>query len=173
MAVALDSCFRTQAKNIVSVKMDENLGERPLELRIRHHVYRQFVRDMKPPTAEQTANAFHLPLAETERIFRWLHDNHFFFLEPDSTKIRMANPLSAVETNYRVHVGRNRYWANCAWDMLAIPAMLQQDAIIEASFEDDGATYLLDLRDGQLPDTVGFVHFPLPARQWYDDLILT
>ena len=37
-----------------------------------------------------------------------------------------------METDYRVSSGGRTWWANCAWDALAIPAALTVDARIEA-----------------------------------------
>jgi len=153
--------------------MNEQADHPSLEMRVRHHVYQQFVETMKPPTVEEIAAVFAISVADTQKVFQYLHEQHFFFLEPGTTTVRMANPLSAVETKYRVHVGTKSYWANCAWDMLGIPAMLQQDATIKALFEDRDERIEFDVRNGRIPAGRGFVHFPFPVREWYDDLILT
>ena len=86
----------------------------------------------------------------------------------------MAHPLSAVPTPYHVRVGERRYYANCAWDSLGIPAMLKQDAHIEARYAhtDEPVTYAV--QNGEIiPPAQGIVHFALPFARWYDDLIHT
>ncbi len=85
----------------------------------------------------------------------------------------MANPLSAVPTPYRVYVNGHRLWANCAWDSLGIPAMLHTDARIEATFTPSGDAATYAITAGRLNAACGVVHFPLPFRQWYDNLIHT
>lgn len=58
--------------------------------------------------------------------------------------------------------------------MLGIPAALHTDADIEAQFGDaldDPVT--MRIRGGQLETHGEVVHFPLPFRVWYDDLIRT
>ena len=85
----------------------------------------------------------------------------------------MANPFSALPTKFRMQVGQVAYWANCAWDMLGIPAALHQDAVIEAEYEDGGETAVLTVKNGQLQPGDGVIHFPFPVRHWYDDLVLT
>jgi hypothetical protein len=102
-----------------------------------------------------------------------LNQNHFFFLDPGTTNIRMANPFSAIPTQFTVQVAQKSYWANCAWDMLGIPAAMREDATIRAIYEDTQETTVITVKDGQFHHNGGLVHFPLPARQWYDDLILT
>jgi hypothetical protein len=121
----------------------------------------------------ETAVHFNLPPKEIEESYQRLHDNHFFFLEPGTLDVRMANPFSALPTKFKVRVGPVAYWANCAWDMLGIPAALHRDAVIEAKYEDGGETAVLTITNGQLQHSGGVIHFPLPVCYWYDDLILT
>jgi hypothetical protein len=85
----------------------------------------------------------------------------------------MANPLSAVPTPYCVVANGQALWANCAWDSLGIPAMLHADAQIEAAFAGTGAAASYAVRAGALQADGGIVHFALPFRRWYDDLIHT
>jgi hypothetical protein len=144
-----------------------------IDLAIRTFVYQHFVQEARPPSVAETATQFNLPDAEINHSYQLLHDNHFFFLEPGTTFIRMANPFSAIPTKFKVQIGSMTYWANCAWDMLGIPAALHQDAEITAVYEDTGETAVITVTDGQVQHNGGVVHFPLPVRQWYDDLILT
>ena len=143
------------------------------DLAVRTFVYQQFVQTARPPTVMETAVHFNAPPNEIENSYQLLHDNHFFFLEPGTLDIRMANPFSALPTKFRVRVGQMAYWANCAWDMLGIPAALHQDAEIEAKYEDGEETAVLTITNGHLHHSGGVIHFPLPVQQWYDDLILT
>ncbi|MEZ4592210.1 MAG: organomercurial lyase [Chloroflexota bacterium] len=98
------------------------------DLAVRTFVYQQFGQTARPPTVMETAVHFHLPPHEIEKSYQRLHDNHFFFLEPGTLDVRMANPFSALPTQFRVQVGPMAYWANCAWDMLGIPAALHHSS---------------------------------------------
>ena len=144
--------------------------------RIRLYVYRFFVEQARPPTTQETAQQFRLPEADVRAAYRRLHDGHALVLTPGSTEIRMANPLSAVPTPFEVTVNGRRLFANCAWDSLGIPAMLHADARVEASYSDatgapEPARYAVV--GGELQGDGGVVHFPLPFRRWYEDLIHT
>lgn len=141
--------------------------------RIRLAAYRAFVDHGRPPDYAEVAREFAIPAEDARQAFRRLHNHHALFLDPGADTIRMANPLSAVPTAYRVSVDGKRLWANCAWDSLGIPAMLHADARIEAVFADSGATTTYAIESGQLTAHGGVVHFPLPFRRWYDDLIHT
>lgn len=148
-------------------------SSKDLDLTVRHFVYQQIVQTTTPPTAVQTAERFGLTETQAKAAYQRLHDSHFFFLEPNTSTIRMANPFSAVPTNFKVTVKQKTYWANCAWDMLGIPAALGQEATIEATCSDTAEIVQLGVENDQIRHTGGVVHFPLPIQQWYEDLILT
>lgn len=152
------------------------MPESPLseqDWRIRLAIYRVFAENGRPPTFAEMARQFDIPDEEARQAYKRLHHSHALFLEPDTDTIRMANPLSAVPTQYRVYVKGRWLWANCAWDSLGIPAMLHADARIEAVFAHSGEAASYAIEAGTLTASGGVVHFPLPFRRWYDDLIHT
>lgn len=153
--------------------MASSLTEQDWQVRL--HVYQVFVQRGSPPTTTEAAAALGLSDADMRAVYQRLHDGHAFFLQPGTTDIRMANPLSAIPTPYRVSVNGRMLYANCAWDSLGIPAMLASDATIEAVYTsasgDTPARYVIV--DGALQGDDGLVHYPLPFRHWYDDLIHT
>ena len=65
------------------------------------------------------------------------------------------------------------WWANCAWDSLGIAAALKMDARIEASYPDAQKTVELQVNHGMVEGKNHVIYFPLPCRQWYDDLVFT
>ncbi len=95
------------------------------------------------------------------------------FLEPNGDEIRMANPFSAIPTGFRVRSGQKEWWANCAWDSVGIAAALGIDVQITASYPDVQQSVELQVEDGIIDGKGHQVYFPLPCRQWYDDLIFT
>ena len=147
------------------------LSER--DRRIRLSVYEHFVAHGRPPSVAESAAALGIADGDARAAYHRLHEGHALFLEPGTDDIRMANPLSAVPTPYRVTIGDHTLWANCAWDSLGIPAMLHADAWIDAIFAHAGETTTYRIEAGVLRDGEGIVHFPLPFRRWYDDLIHT
>jgi hypothetical protein len=140
---------------------------------IRHFVYRYWVDHGAPPAPDDAAQCCALSGAEVRAALRRLHEQHALLLAPDGATIRMANPLSAVATPYRVYANGRWLWANCAWDSLGIPAMLHSDARIEATDAHTGAPTTYAVEGGVLVGGHGIVHFTLPFRRWYDDLIHT
>ena len=151
---------------------------------VRAFVYNHFADTTHPPSVEDTARHFNIEIEEASAFYKELHNRHAFFLEPETLTIRMANPFSGIPTDFRVHTNGKIYYANCAWDMLGIPAALHGDAVIEAVCTESNDLVQLEVRDGQI-STQGDVsagdgglsefrvHFPLAFVRWYDDLLFT
>jgi hypothetical protein len=112
-------------------------------------------------------------LEDARRAYGRLHAQHALYLDTGTDRVRMANPLAALPTAYAVHVEGRLLWANCAWDSLGIPAMLHADARIEAVLPASRETMTYAIVSGALQAAPGVVHFALPFRRWYDDLIHT
>jgi len=141
--------------------------------RIRLFMYRYFVAHERPPTHAEMARQLDIPAADARRVYHRLHEHHALLLAPGTDRILMANPLSAAPTSYRVHADGRQLWANCAWDSLGIPAMLHTNARIKAAYAHSGEKAIYAITAGALQGDGGCVHFPLPFRRWYDDLVHT
>lgn len=141
--------------------------------KVRAFIYRFFVDHDRPPTVAETARQFAMPVDAARDAYTQLAAAHQMVLEPGSDEIRMASPLSTIPTPYQVVVGDHRYYANCAWDSLGIPAMLGADARIEAHDTLSGELVRFTVEAGELRADGGYVHFSVPVRDWYGDLIHT
>jgi hypothetical protein len=139
---------------------------------VRNAVYVAILERTVPPTADEIATTLGLNPEDVRSAYERLNSRHALFLTPGSHDVRMAHPFSGVPTAFRVEVDDRTYWANCAWDTLGIPAALHADARIEAPIE-GGESTRFAIEAGQPKGWHGVVHFPLPVRRWYDDLIET
>ena len=139
---------------------------------VRHAVYATILERTVPPTADETATALGVSPDDVRSAYERLNSRHALFLTPGSHDIRMAHPFSGVPTAFRVEANGRTYWANCAWDTLGLPAALHADAHIEAPIG-DGESIRFAIDAGQVQGWDGVVHFPLPFRRWYDNLIET
>ena len=157
---------------------DHSLSER--DWRLRAALYARFVEQGRPPTAEEMAALRGEGIAETRAAYHRLHGAHQILLD-ETGAIRMANPLSGQPTDYAVYLAderramnERRLWANCAWDALGVSALLEQDARMVAQHPNTGEELSFAVVNGALnaPDSWR-VHFALPVRRWYDDLIHT
>ncbi len=140
---------------------------------VRAFVYQYFADTTHAPSVDETARYFNISKEEAGKIYTELNNRHAFFLEPGTLTIRMANPFSAIPTDFKVHANGKTYFANCAWDMLGIPAALHCEATIDAVFTESNDTVQLEIRDGKVTNSELLVHFPLAFSRWYDDLVFT
>ncbi|MBK8618408.1 MAG: hypothetical protein IPN96_15100 [Anaerolineales bacterium] len=140
---------------------------------VRAFVYQHFADTTHAPSVDETAKHFNLSNEEAGELYKELNNRHAFFLEPETLTIRMANPFSAIPTDFKVHANGKTYFANCAWDMLGIPAALHCDAVIDAVFTESNEPVQLEIRDGKVTNGEYLVHFPVPFAHWYDDLVFT
>ena len=153
----------------------------------RAFVYNHFADTTHPPSVEDTVQHFNISSEEAGELYKELHNRHSLFLEPGTLTIRMANPFSGICTDFKVHANGKTYFANCAWDMLGIPAALHCDAVIDAVFTESNESIQLEVKDGKVINyaqggVLGgedggssslLIHFPLPFTRWYDDLVFT
>jgi hypothetical protein len=142
-------------------------------MNVRFFILQYFVSNTRPPEVEETAGHFQISLDEAKAVYQELYRLDAIYLEPGTIRIRMAFPFSAVPTPFRVHAGGKSYWANCAWDAVAIPAAMHCDAEIETSCAENKQPILLTVQDGQIIHHGERVHFLLPFQRWYDDLAYT
>jgi hypothetical protein len=140
---------------------------------IRAFVYQHFAETTLPPRVEVTAARFALSHQEAASAYDELHQRHALYLKSGAHEILMANPFSGVETPFRVTANGKTYFANCAWDSLGIPAAMHTCAEIETVCAQSGEPIRLRVRDGQIGSADALVHFLVPFRQWYDDLLST
>ena len=140
---------------------------------IRAYIYRYFADKTRAPGVDETAEKFSLPVDQIVAAYVELNNRHAFFLNPGTHEILMANPFSNVETPFHVYANGKKYFANCAWDSLGIPAALHCDADVEAACSQSGDKIALQVRDGDVSQSDVLVHFLVPFRNWYDDLVFT
>ena len=138
---------------------------------VRLAVYRHTVAEGAPPSAEEVAHEVGAATADVETSLRRIADGHVLVLAPGTTSIWMAAPFSAIPTPFSVSVDERRYFANCIWDALGIPACLHADARIDTTCPDCAAPLRLEVRDGTLEEPgESVIHFAVPAARWWDDI---
>lgn len=94
-----------------------------------------------------------------------LVEEHRLVLD-DDRRVVMAHPFSGVDTGHTATIGDLSYRANCAWDALAILALLG-DGVARCP---DGIEWTV--RDGVVSSS-GFIHLLVPARHFWDDVVFT
>lgn len=138
-----------------------------LDRRVRWHVYDVTMRTGAPPLAAALREALGADIAAS---LQRLADARMLVLRDG--EILMAGPFSAVPTPFHVTTRDFTCYGNCIWDALGIAAMLDADAEIRTSCADCGAAARIDVRNGTVSGE-GFMHFALPPRSWWQDIVFT
>jgi hypothetical protein len=147
------------------------------DARLRKHIYRHFIREGRAPTVAEMAAAFSSTGAKTglrkvRAALERLAQTHAFVLQ-ETGELWRAAPFSAVPTAFPVRAGKRAWYSNCIWDALGIPAMLHQNAGIDASCGCCNHEMTLRVEAGRLLGPKGVIHIAVPARHWYKDIVFT
>jgi mercuric reductase len=136
---------------------------------VRARVYDVTMRSGRPPLVAELAAHFGATAAEVSESLQRLAAGRVLVVREE---VVMAAPFSAVATPFVVESGGVSYFGNCIWDALGIPAMLQRDAEIRTSCGDCGTAMSVRVENG-VAHGDGLIHFALPARQWWNDIVFT
>ena len=146
---------------------------------VRIFAYDHLIARGLPPTSRDIGEHFGVKPAEAQRTLREMKIGKTILPHPKTGEIWMAGPFASSPTEYKV-AGRGTHWfANCAWDMLGVAALVARP----------GAPAAMEARctccDAQMPMRVddptrgvvggegAVIHFLVPARRWYEDIGFT
>src|SRR5437867_11038108 len=98
-----------------------------LQKTVRKYVYDYFLEKERAPVIEEIMEKFHLDRIEAHQVMLGIEQAHNLSLVPGTQRRLMAHPFSAIATPFKVTIGPKTYYANCAWDSVALHVMLTQD----------------------------------------------
>jgi hypothetical protein len=144
--------------------------------RVRVRLYEMFIESGRCPSKAEVAADLKSSADDVGAAFNELATAHMLVLQPASGEILMANPLSAVPTPFVVEAGegtgKRNWYGNCIWDALGVISMLHSDGRVLASCGCCGESMIVSVRHGKVACAPpGIVHFALPARQWWNDIV--
>jgi hypothetical protein len=139
---------------------------------VRLYIMTYFINTGRAPTIAQASLDLALPPARIISLFEELAQAHIIVLQ-ENKEILMALPFSAVPTGFEVSIGEQRYWGNCIWDALAIPAMLKKDGEINTACGCCSYALKIVIKDQQVAAGEGIIHFALPLMKWWDNIVFT
>jgi hypothetical protein len=140
---------------------------------LRLFAYDHIVATGFPPTLEEIGAHFEITQSDARQELAALKIGKTILINPESGEIWMAGPFSSIKTDYEVASGDRTYYANCAWDMLGIPMILNAPAKVHTKCTDCGSAMTIDCDPSHPPAENAVVHFLVPARHWYEDIGFT
>ena len=140
--------------------------------RLRGHLYRRIRDTGTVPSRAELAAGLAAADIEVDQALRFLADTCVLALD-EHGEVWMAHPFSAVPTPFRVETPIGAYWANCAWDALAIPLLLNTDGRTRASCPQSGTRLDLTTTGGRAGPRGAVVRLAVPVRDFWDDIGFT
>ena len=107
---------------------------------------------------------------EVDAVLVKLEEQHALALAPTTRNLWMVHPFSAVPTAFPVESDNTTYWANCAWDVVSIPPLLELDARAEPRCAESGEPMPMAFRAGELVEGEGLIHFLVSPRRFWDNV---
>jgi Alkylmercury lyase len=144
-----------------------------LDQRVRQQVYTEVLATGRIPTsAELAATLTSEPPAVQAALIR-LAEARVLVLQPGG-EILMTPPFSAVPTPFLV-IAEDTWqtYGNCIWDALGVLAMKGVDGRIHTACGCCGQAMEIEVRDGAPREAEGVLHFAIPARRWWEDIVYT
>jgi hypothetical protein len=123
-----------------------------------------------PPTLSEISEHFDVTRSTAREELAALKIGKTILVHPESGEIWMAGPFASAKTDYEVVSGDRNYYANCAWDMLGIPMILNAPGQAHTKCADCGSPMTIDCDPSHPPAENAVVHFLVPARHWYEDI---
>lgn len=140
---------------------------------LRTEIFRHIGETTRAPSLEQLSAWSGRSRDEVLRALDALEAGHHIALLPDRSGIWMANPFSATPTAYPVVTARGRYWANCAWDAIGVPAILGIDGWTETRCAGSGAPLSFGVQGGERQGDDALIHLVVPPRDAWVDIGFT
>jgi len=102
-----------------------------------------------------------------------LQEYHGVVLHPNEPKVWVIHPFSLAPTNFLVRSARGVWWGNCAWCSLGVAALLNEDATIITRIGAYDKQVALHILNGKLLEDNFYIHFPVPMKRAWDNVIYT
>lgn len=152
------------------------VGKEPLsdlDWSVRSRIYKRFAAAGTAPALAELAAAEGTTENKIRDSLARLFGAHEIAPTPDGNGVWMANPFSALPTDYVVETPEMTCYANCAWDALGVPAILGTDGWTTAVCAESGDRMEFGVRDGRLAGDEGVIHLVTPLRDAWIDIGFT
>ncbi len=140
---------------------------------LHHAIISSYLHQQRAPRVDEIAARFGCSQADARSGLKALADYHGAVLHPGSDEVWIVHPFSAAPTTCVVKSGACSWWGNCAWCSLGLAHLAGGTATIETRTGAIGEHVTIRIEDGQLLDTDFVIHFPIPMRQAWDNVVYT
>jgi hypothetical protein len=139
---------------------------------LHYAIIRHFLDHQCAPSIDSLAAHFDQPRQAAIAALQALQDYHGVVLHPVSSEIWVSHPFSAAPTNFWVRSSKGSWWSNCAWCSAGIAALVG-DVSVTTTLGAEGRPATVQIADGKVLNEGLLVHFPVPMRKVWDNVIYT
>ena len=140
---------------------------------LRRFIYDHILDHGLPPSLERIGSRFGWPTDRAREEVASMKIGKTVLPHPETGEIWMAGPFASSRTAFEIRDEHTTWYANCAWDMLGVAALVDRPVTMTAKCADCGEV-LEAKADGARVEPSEFVtHFYLPASEWYHDIGFT
>jgi hypothetical protein len=136
-------------------------------------IYRHFAETGRRPSRRDVAERIGSDAGSVLDAFSRLRAQRALVLEADGASIRMAPPFSGVPTQHVVEVDGIKHFANCAWDALGVPAILNKPGTVHSRCGQSDEPLRLEVGLQGPGASDWLFHCLVPAAKWWDDIVFT
>ena len=159
--------------------MSHSEASENLQKNVRTYIFDHFEEHATAPVLEQIMRKFGVNRASAFKVLTDLQSARHIALLTGTQRILMAFPFSSIVTPFRVKVAgkEKEYFANCAWDAVAIHVALGKEQWISSYCHYCAEDIKIHLKDqrviSQHSNNQPLVYLTLPASKWWENILLT
>jgi len=140
---------------------------------IRYHINQFIYSHGFAPNVTQLSQLLNMDPTPIKQGLQSLADNHALVLHPQTYDIWVAHPFALFPTLFWVKTENKSWWGNCAWCSFGIAHLASSDTMIYTKLKGEEEEITLSIRNGEILDENYVVHFPIPAKQFWNNVIYT
>ncbi len=125
------------------------------------------------PTIDDLADILKSDIEEVVKKLYDLQDYHGVVLHPDKPKVWVIHPFSLAPTNFYIKSKKGEWWGNCAWCSLGVAALVNDDVKITTTIGAETKQVEITIINGEIQEKDYFIHFPIPMKNAWDNVMYT
>src|SRR2546425_12860550 len=159
--------------------MSQSSTPENLQKNVRKYIFEHFEEHATAPVLEQIMRKFGLDRASAFNALVDLQSARHIALLPGTQRILMAFPFSSIVTPFKVRIARKDkdYFANCAWDAVAIHVAVGKEQWIDSYCHHCAEDITIHLKDQMMVSegshSQALIYLALPASKWWENIVLT
>lgn len=140
---------------------------------LHYHIIKGIIDNGFAPGVDDLADTLNAGKEEIIKKLYELQDYHGVVLHPNEPRVWVIHPFSLAPTSFYVRSGKGEWWGNCAWCSLGVAALVGGDVKITTTIGAETKQVEINIVNGEVQEENYFIHFPVPMKNAWDNVIYT